>query len=232
VYVPVRRTVVVLMLAGMVSVAASAQAAPITPSFEFNNNYNYGRFVFGEWGLWYENIIYDPLEVGISIPGSDDVHGELLVTSSSLKSLKTGPSWWDPAHIVSHYEFGPGTLTFTFDYLLNGVREYGALSAELAGFTTTVDETFWNIGSGGGLLRDGVFDARTAELLGARPTPWNGYLQVFFDNERQRLGHLGDLQREAAGYGGPLLVEAPEPGVSALLILGLATLAGVRARRR
>jgi hypothetical protein len=217
--------------------ALPSVAAPI-PALELYLGINYGRFMFGDWGYKFE-VGNSHITKSLTIGGIDvgDFNFEFTGGSDSLLSITErtvdAPGGTQLAH---EYTFGPGSVDLTFDYHLHGVHEHGVFSGTLGPFTTEVtegnDRIIANIGYGEALVLGGVLDARTAYLFGLPQRMSDGKLILYFDNERRLLGRFGDPVREAAVYGGPLTVTAPEPSVSALLIVAGAALVGLRARRR
>lgn len=226
--IPLLSTIVfsVVLLSGG---ALPSVAAPV---LELSLDYNYGRFQFGDWGYKFEVSIPGDYgdEAQLSLPGIEDLNAEYTGGSGFVVSVKEISWAGDTFH---EYVFGRGTVDLTFNYLLNGVREYGAFSGTLGNFRTSVlESTPANIGSGEAPVLGGVLDARTAQLFGLAQRISGGSLLFYFDNERLLLGRYGDDVREAAAYGGPLSLEVPEPNAALLLVVAGATLHGFRARRR
>jgi hypothetical protein len=215
----------------VVFLSGGALPSVAAPVLELYLNYNYGQFQFGDWGYRFEVFIpvsYD--EAVLTLPGIEDLNAQYIGGSESVVSVKEISLGGNTVH---QYVFGPGKVDLTFNYLLNGVREYGAFTGTLGNFRTSVLESSpANIGSGDAPVLGGVLDARTAQLFGLGQRISGGSLLFYFDNERLLLGQFGDDVREAAAYGGPLSLEVPEPNVALLLVVAGATLHGFRARRR
>lgn len=217
---------IILLTAGIIAAPLHAAAAPVTLEFysafsymdlEFGPALGYARIAGGTYHDALDDRLYAPTTT-YAIQG-----GTLGLESGLLTNVSLRPDGdADYAHAAG------GFVSIAFNLLLpNGALHSGTYSAPLGVFTVHADGP-GNAGSTAGQLGAGLFDSRTAMLLGIQRQTLGGNANLYLDT----YDFYPDPYRVAKAFGSITVVaDAPEPALICLMTLG----AGVvmrRARRR
>jgi hypothetical protein len=212
----------ILLTAGIVAAPLEAAAAPVTLEFysafsymdlEFGPALGYARIAGGTYQEPFDDRLSGPNATYAIYGGTVDLASGPLVDVSLRQDGDA-----DYTHAAG------GFVSIAFNLLLpSGTLHSGTFFAPLGVFTVQADGP-GNAGSTFGQLGAGLFDSRTAMLLGIQRQTLGGNADLYLDT----YDFFPDPYRVAKAFGSfTVIADAPEPMVICLMVVG----AGVVARR-
>lgn len=214
-----------LALVCLLAVPVPAFAAPLTGvGFQFNNTYANLEFGPALGFARIEGLVFG--EAGMDF--LDGPPGRFLITRGVLR-LSTGPlidvTPANDGDAVYTYA-GGGLVSVEFDVALPGGGTHaGTFEAPLGPYVIYPDSVHGG-GDTSGMMGPGLFDRRTARLLGINRHSAGGFAEFELDT----ADDYPEPYRVARAYGGwEIVARVPEPSTFALGVLGLGFLF---ARRR
>ena len=221
----------------LATLATSSEATPLTTMFfEFDGS----GYVGDEAGTFPSPL--PPTSAGFYSDSPTAAYDFLDLFESAVIEVRSGPLlnmtiWPGDEFPSTLYEYDGGTVSLEATWLVNGSSRFGNFVAPIPNFTLLVRDEGIGVDFCGGVcvhtqdfltIGPGLFDADLASYLGVSryslPGDMNWYLEIIY-------GSPGDALRTGNFNASRLSIplQAPEPGLAMLALLGVA---GAALRRR